>query len=118
MPQIDLVDMRETPPEPGPVAVPALGEGGRRNARSGRTGLAVPQSARLCAGGPMQGVRRAYESARQRFLAGRAPIQRAPGLPPHRLFDAPPRDDVLTAGPRTLSCRSVQAWSGWKRKQG
>ena len=117
MPDIALVDMRETPPEPGQWLSPAAGEGGRRDPGSGRTGPAVPQPPRLCAGGAVQGVRRAHEGARQRFLARGASLQRAPGLPSHRIFDAPPGAVSSLRGQRFARIDRTGGWSAWKRRR-
>jgi primosomal protein N' (replication factor Y) len=87
LPDIDLIDMRQTPPEAGRWLSPPLIKAMAVTLAARRAGHAVPEPPGLCAARPVQGLRREDEVARHRQLAGRAPLHRTPGLPPDRLFD-------------------------------
>ncbi len=81
----------------------AVGRAGRRDpgdAAKARAGAAVPQSPRLCAAGPVQGLRREDDVAEDRFLAGRTPQFWPAGLSPDRLFDEEAGGPVRIAAPR------------------
>jgi primosomal protein N' (replication factor Y) len=87
LPDIDLIDMRQTPPEPGRWLSPPLVKAMAVTLQRGEQSHAVPEPPGLCAAGPVQGLRREDEVARHRQLAGRAPLHRTAGLPPDRLLD-------------------------------
>ena len=80
MPAIAAIDLIANPPDRGRWLAPKLVKAIDGNARTGRTGAAVPQSPRLCAADPVPDLRAPLPMPELHRLDGRAPPR-----PPARL---------------------------------
>ena len=118
MPDIGLIDMRQTPPERdhwlSPPLVRAmvetLGRGEQTLLFLNRRGYAplvlnVPR------------LRPEDDRAGHRFLAGGASLHRPVGVPPHRLFHPQAQGLSPLRGCRQPGVHRAGGWSGWRRRR-